>query len=115
MATTITANNKKVTIENIFNANAFDALDLLDSIKDTIWNTGLNAIETGDALKIDENPFVAKHIAAVKLFKNNSYVLLAPGDKFEITTKSAEETIYYTSLKSDLIKVTAADVAAAGA
>lgn len=113
MATKYVVNSAaKITIKNIYDEGKASsgtelALGLLDEAKG-LWNRGLNAVVGGDAV-VSAGEFFTKgieHNAAIKLYNNNSYIILAPGDSFEITAKSNNEAAYYAGLKSPLIKVT---------
>ena len=113
MATKYAINSAaKITIKNIYDEGNVSsgtelALGLLDEAKG-LWNRGLNAVAGGDAV-VSAGEFFTKgieHNAAIKLYNNNSYVILAPGDTFEITAKSNNEAAYYAGLKSPLIEVT---------
>lgn len=71
-----------------------------------LWNTGLNAVDTGVATVEKEATFADKKIASIRLFKNNEYVELAPGDSIVIEPKNINELAYYLGIaNTDICKV----------
>lgn len=63
----------------------------------TFVDTGLVDGEIGPA-------FAKKHIAAIRLYKNNEYIYLAPGDEIYFNAKSYQELVYYVSIPdSDIL------------
>lgn len=124
MAETITAAPGVVTIKNIYNPDAVNAVDLPKDIlaADDVFNTGMSAIgdphsdevdsvtglsnNTGKTIVKDPEAWEAKHIASIRLYRTNSYVYLAPDDSIKLTTKSGAETAYYMTQKiSDFVSV----------
>lgn len=101
------ASGIEVTIKNVYDAtkvaNADLALDNLDQAKGEVWNGGIAQFATGaDALIADATKytdiFTVKNIVAVRLYGNNSYVYLAPGDEVVLKATRNAEIIYYTEL-----------------
>lgn len=113
-----------VVLKNIYGTEEYVApsadlaLENLNRLPDdAVFNTGLATIgdphideylNAGKALLVDKEAWNAKHIAAIRLYKSNSYIYLNPGDEISIETKCAEETVYYSMMKCDFLKVTGA-------
>lgn len=73
----------------------------------TYENAGLIDGEVGPT-------FTKKHIAAIRLYKNNEYVYLAPGDEIYFNATTYQELAYYVAIPdSDILQlVNRADVLA---
>lgn len=125
-----------ITLKNVYAADRVipseEALVNLQKplAEDDIWNTGLATLgdphineildgqkfgEGNAAILKDKNPWIAKHIVAVNLFRTNSFVYLLPGDSITIEAESAEAAAYYAMLRDENLEVTAADVVTEGA
>ena len=107
------AAGKKIKFTNIFEAAA--------NSEELVWNTGLATVgdphideiargmkvapEANPALVADVNGWTPKHIVGIRLFKNNTFIYLLPGDSIEITCATAEECAYYFGIHDPLLKV----------
>lgn len=112
----IEAKPATITLKNIWTEDEVIekdvALESLDTTEGVKYNTGLNALSstTAPAILADDEAWKAQHIAAIRLYGGNSYVHLLPGDEITITTKSANETVYYAFYQSELLSVDAEGV-----
>lgn len=78
-----------------------------------LFNTGIASVETGIATVEKEAAFGDKKIASIRLYKNNEYVALNPGDSIVIEPKSVNELAYYLAIENtDICKVEYAAAAA---
>lgn len=87
-------------------------------IEDTLWNTGLASLdeahcdEAGNAGKVtitgEIGPkFMKKHVASIRLYKNNEYVYLNPGDTLSLAVDNMNALGYYLNIPdTDLLKLT---------
>lgn len=106
----ITANgDETVTLTNIYDVKNTKESDLpledLAGKGDQLWNTGAAVVAGGPALVEDDGAFKAQHIASVRLYNSNSYVYLHPEDSLKIKVRSANETLYYATMKCDFLKI----------
>lgn len=80
-----------------------------------VWNTGLNAVETGDAtVGIDVNkddvddpelvskPVIDRYSYELRLPRTNAFIVLKPGDEVSIKAKDAIEAAYFENLLNNL-------------
>lgn len=122
----------KIKVENVYKANEMTrdefALSKLTTPDDVLFNTGASALgnphagedaaNTGKATVagVAVGPtFEKKHIAALRLFGTNEYVMIAPGDsvivKIDGTLDATAQIAYYLDqeAKFGFLKVTLSD------
>lgn len=121
--------------------NNWTSDEAIDGLEGKLWNTG--AAVTNQAHAVDDcgtiaeksyvldsgtwgynnaalvdgevgPEFAKKHIAAIRLYKNNEYVYLAPGDEIYFNATTYQELAYYCQIPdSDILTfVNRADVLA---
>ena len=97
----------QTTVGGTYEGELTEGDDTETVTKWTFDNSGLVDGEVGPA-------FTKKHIASIRLYKNNEYVYLAPGDEIYFNAKSYQELVYYVSIPdSDILTlVNRADILA---
>ena len=119
--------------------NTWTADEATDALDGKLWNTGMAT--ANQAYAVDDcglvvgksyvqttwtfdnsglvngeigPKFTKKHIASIRLYKNNEYVYLAPGDEIYFNATSYQELAYYVSIPdSDILTlVNRADILA---